>query len=167
MSDKNNTISLFGHSNDFFTIPLDGKSIIEDNSTFSSEEDFDINSNLNSNFYFSNNDNNNTNLKSFYYKFDNNDINNIFYINNKIKDIKDKNVSNNIVTNSKSNNDNNDNKETFYLFSNLDKKKYNSEINSSKIYSCEYLKNNWKNRAKLFLNRMKKKYTKKVLNNEI
>lgn len=130
--------SLFCDSHEIFTIPVDGKDIYEDNSTFSSKDEL----NLNYEIYFSIN---------FDYKYD---------IKNEFKKEKEKNEDNIIEQV-------NNNKENYYILSDLDKKKYNSEINSSKIYSCDYLRNNWKNRAKLFLNKMKKRYTKKVVNKEI
>lgn len=174
MSDNILTNSLFGKSNDFFTIPVDGMDSFEDNTTFSSEEDNNVNLNSSKNSDFSDfflSKYNNNNSKPFYYNYDENDINNILNTNNSNQEIQEEIIYQNSYINNQDNIDNyediNKNEETFYILSNLDKKKYNSQINSSKMYTCEFMKNNWKNRAKLFLNRMKKKYTKKVINNEI
>ena len=83
------------------------------------------------------------------------------------------NSQNNIITQNNNNNINNINNITnqqinvnkWVVFSSLNtQKSTRSMATSSKMYMCEFLKHNWKLKAKRLLVKLKKKYSKKIIN---
>ena len=125
-----------------FTIPIDGE---EDDKEFSLH-------------------NNNNIIKNISDNLNQNNINNI------------KNSSNNFIVQNNSNKylnklDHIDkqqiNANKWIIFSSLNTQKSTSSMaTSNKVYMCEFLKHNWKLKAKRLLVKLKKKYSKKIINED-
>ena len=99
---------------------------------------------------------------------DNSKQNNVNIINNSLSNFEtlndnDKNLKNINSAIKKETNENN-----WVLFSSLNTQKTTSLMaNSSKMYMCEFLKHNWKLKAKRLLLKLKKKYSKKIINEDL
>ena len=94
---------------------------------------------------------------------------------NNINDIK--NSSNNFIVQNNSNTNLNKlnyiakqqiNANKWIIFSSLNTQKSTSSMaTSNKVYMCEFLKHNWKLKAKRLLVKLKKKYSKKIINEDL
>ena len=125
-----------------FTIPIDGE-VDEKDSSFHHDSGFIKNEPDNSK-------QNNVNII-------NNSLSNFVTLNDNDKKLK------NINTIKEETNEN-----KWVLFSSLNTQKTTSSMaNSSKMYMCEFLKHNWKLKAKRLLLKLKKKYSKKITNEDI